>query len=48
MTYPRDADGMTNSADTDQIASSEDPDMIAQEQTGLGLHPLPRDICPYT
>ena len=36
---PNDADGM---------AKSEDPDQTAQEQFDLGLHCLPKHICPKT
>ena len=35
-----DADGMANSADPDQIAPRE-------EQSDLGLHCLPRPVCPF-
>ena len=37
---PNDADGMVNSVDSDQTA--------LQEQSDLGLHCLPRHICPKT
>ena len=33
---PKDADGMANSVDSDQ------------EQSDLGLHCLPRSVCPKT
>ena len=36
---PKDADGMANSVDPDQTAPRE-------EQSDLGLHCLPRPICP--
>ena len=36
---PNDADGMANSVD---------PDKTAQEQSDLGLHCLPRHMCPKT
>ena len=36
---PTDADGMANSGD---------PDQTAPEQSDLGLHCLPRHICPKT
>ena len=36
---PNDADGMANSVD---------PDQTAPQQSDLGLHFLPRDICPKT
>ena len=37
---PNDADGMANSVDPDQTAPLEESD--------LGLHCLPRHICPKT
>ena len=37
---PNDADGMANSVDPDQTA--------LEEQSDLGLHCLPRPICPKT
>ena len=36
---PKDADG---------IAISADPDQTAEEQSDLGLHCLPRHVCPKT
>ena len=41
--YPKDAAGITNSVDPDQIGP-----LGAEEQSDLGLHCLPRPICPKT
>ena len=38
MMFPNDADSMANSVDPDQTAP--------QEQSDLGLHCLPRPVCP--
>ena len=40
---PNDADGMANSVDPDQTAS-----LGVEEQFDLGLHCLPKHICPKT
>ena len=43
---PNDADGMANSVGPDQTVP---PDQTApEEQSDLGLHCLPRHICPKT
>ena len=34
--------------DADGMANSVDPDQTAPEQSDLGLHCLPRHICPKT
>ena len=31
-----------------RVANSEDPDQTLEEQSDLGLHCLPRSICPKT
>ena len=41
---PNDADGMANSIDPDQTA----PRLLLLEQSDLGLHCLPRPVCPKT
>ena len=47
-----DADGMANIVDPDQTAPLEESDLgirlLLQEQSDLGLHCLPRHICPKT
>ena len=40
---PNDADGMANSVDPDQTAQEQ-----SDQQSDLGLHCLPRHICPKT
>ena len=42
---PNDADGMANSVDPDQTAPL---GAVLEEQSDLGLHCLPRHICPKT
>ena len=39
--HPKDAEGIANSVDPDQTAPVE-------EQSDLGLHCLPRPVCPKT
>ena len=34
--------------EADVMANSVDPDQTAQEQSDLGLHCLPRPVCPET
>ena len=34
--------------DAAEMANSVDPDQIVQEQSDLGLHCLPRPVCPKT
>ena len=38
--HPKDAEGIANSVDPDQL--------LLEEQSDLGLHCLPRPVCPKT
>ena len=43
--HPKDAEGIANSVDPDQTAPL---GAVLEEQSDLGLHCLPRPICPKT